>query len=213
MTARSCGSCDTRVPSSYRSEVREMFDDARSKRVVVLAHCLLNQNSISDGTADLPSQFEEIIELLMRSRIGLIQLPCPELLCLGLDRGDERGADRPLLEENTRIRGLMSEARHVRVLRERANDLVKQIRQYQSHGLDVLGVIGVDRSPSCGVATTSISGSEQPGKGTFFEILAEALKDSGIAIPMIGTKTSEPEASLEKVRQLLSTEGTKTKNG
>lgn len=180
-----------------------MFEDARSKRVVVLAHCLLNQNAISDGTADLPSQFDEIIELLMRSRIGLIQLPCPELLCLGLDRGDPRGGERPLLEENTRIRGLMGESMHVQALREKAIELVKQLRQYQSHGFQVLGVIGVDRSPSCGVATTSISGSEQPGKGAFFEILAAVLEDSGISIPMIGTKTSEPEASLEAVRRLL----------
>ncbi len=184
------------------------FNDARSKKVVVLAHCLLNQNSISDGTADLPSQFEEIIQFLMSRRVGLIQLPCPEFLCLGLNRGDERGAERPLLEENTRIRELMGEARHVHVLRERANDLVQQIREYQSHGFEVLGVIGVDRSPSCGVATTSIGGSEQPGKGAFFEILAAALEESGITIPMIGTKTSEPEASLKKVRRLLTPEGT-----
>jgi predicted secreted protein len=180
-----------------------MFDDTRSKKVVVLAHCLLNQNSISDGTADLPSQFEEIVQFLMSRRIGLIQLPCPELLCLGLDRDDRRGAERPLLEENTRIRGLMGEAGHVHVLRERANDLVQQLREYRSHGFEVLGVIGVDRSPSCGVATTSIGGSEQQGKGVFFEILAAVLEENGITIPMIGTKTSEPEASLEKVKHLL----------
>jgi predicted secreted protein len=120
-----------------------------------------------------------------------------------LDRGDQRGAERPLLEENTRIRESMGEDIHVHVLRERANDLVRQIRQYQSHGFAVLGVIGVDRSPSCGVATTSIGGSEQPGRGVFFEALAAALEESGIPLPMIGTKTSEPEASLEKVRQLL----------
>lgn len=39
-----------------------MFQDKRSKKVIVLAHCLLNQNSLSDGTADLPGQFTEIIE-------------------------------------------------------------------------------------------------------------------------------------------------------
>ncbi|MGD8726890.1 MAG: hypothetical protein PVH40_04545 [Gemmatimonadales bacterium] len=180
-----------------------MFDDARSKRVVVLAHCLLNQNAISDGTADLPSQFDEIVEFLMRNRIGFIQLPCPEILCLGLDRGDPHGAERPLLEENTRIRALMGEAAHVHVQRESANQVVQQIRQYVSHGFDVLGVIGVDRSPSCGVTTTSIGGSERPGKGTFFEILAEALEQNGIALPMVGTKTSDPEASLERVRRLV----------
>jgi hypothetical protein len=38
-----------------------MFNDARSKRIVVVAHCLLNQNSISNGAANLPSQIEMII--------------------------------------------------------------------------------------------------------------------------------------------------------
>lgn len=86
-----------------------MFTDSRSRRVIFLSHCLLNQNSISDGTADFPSQFDEVIELLMKNRIGIIQLPCPELLCLGLDRGDSNGAKRPVLGENTRIRELLSE--------------------------------------------------------------------------------------------------------
>ena len=68
-----------------------MFDDARSRRVILLAHCLLNQNAISDGTADFPSQFTELVELLTSNRIGMIQLPCPELICLGLDREDRNG--------------------------------------------------------------------------------------------------------------------------
>ena len=91
----------------------------------------------------------------------------------------------------------------MQTLRAKATQLVEQIRQYQSHGFEVLGVIGVDRSPSCGVATTSLGGSEQPGKGVFFEILTAALENSGLPIPMIGTKTSEPEASLERVRRLV----------
>lgn len=66
-----------------------MFTDNRSKKIIVLAHCLLNQNSISDGTADLPGQFTEIVRLIMRNDIGMIQLPCPELHCLGLDRQDK----------------------------------------------------------------------------------------------------------------------------
>lgn len=32
-----------------------MFTDGRSRRVVFLAHCLLNQNAISDGTAEVPA--------------------------------------------------------------------------------------------------------------------------------------------------------------
>ncbi len=180
-----------------------MFDDARSKKVVLVAHCLLNQNSISDGTADLPSQFDEIIEYLMANDIGIIQMFCPELTCLGLDRGDERGSERPLLEENTRIRGLLSDAANIDTMRRKADGLVRQVQHYMSHGFQVLGVIGVDRSPSCGVETTSKNGVEEQGKGVFMEILSETLVENGVTLPMVGTKTHDRETSLEKVRRCV----------
>ena len=180
-----------------------MFDDARSKKVVLLAHCLLNQNSISDGTADLPSQFNEIVEHLMANDIGMIQMPCPELTCLGLDRGDERGAERPLLEENTRIRGLLNEPGNIEMLRRMADDMTRQVQQYQAHGFEVLGVVGVDRSPSCGVETTSRNGIEEKGKGVFLEILTKTLADSGISLATVGTKTHDKGVSLEKVIHCL----------
>lgn len=45
-----------------------MFTDARSKRVIFVAHCLLNQNSISDGTADYPGVNEAILQTLLKAR-------------------------------------------------------------------------------------------------------------------------------------------------
>jgi predicted secreted protein len=108
-----------------------MFDDNRSKKLIVVAHCIVNQNSISDGTADFSSQFAEIIEPLMENKIGIIQLPCPELLCLGLDRQDKAGALRDLLSENTRIRDLMEEPQNIMKLRAKADDLIGQIEEYQ----------------------------------------------------------------------------------
>jgi predicted secreted protein len=150
-----------------------------------------------------PSQFEKIVEFLMVNHVGLIQMPCPELQCIGLDRGDERGSERPLLEENTRIRELLSEPEQLYALRQTAEFLVRQIREYQDFGFQVLGVIGVDRSPSCGVTTTSINGAEEPGRGVFMEALAETLAESGINTPMVGTKTQEPEVSLEKIKRLV----------
>lgn len=180
-----------------------MFDDFRSKRVIILSHCLLNQNSISDGTADFPSQFDEIISFLIESHIGMIQIPCPELLCLGLDRGDRNGGKRPVLDENTRIRELLDKRDNIRVLRLKAEEMIRQIQEYQHHGFQVLGVIGVNRSPSCGIETTSKHGAEEPGKGVFMEILSETLTRHGMTLPMVGTKTSEKEASLEKIRQFV----------
>lgn len=180
-----------------------MFTDSRSRRVVFLSHCLLNQNSISDGTADFPSQFDEVIDLLMKNRIGIIQLPCPEFLCLGLDRRDSNGAKRPVLDENTRIRALLTEKDQIAVIRDKAEEVVRQTREYQHYGFQILGVIGVNRSPSCGMETTSRNGEEQPGQGVFMEILSETLSANGISLRMIGTKTGEKELSLEKVRRFI----------
>jgi len=160
---------------------RSMFTDHRSKRVVFVSHCLLNQNSISDGTADFPSQFEDLISMLMANKVGIIQMPCPELLCLGLDRGDKRGSERALLEENTRIRNLMQ----------------------QEENFSALGLVGINRSPSCGIETTSIDGREEPGMGVFMQVIAEELQKEHLEIRMVGVKTSRTEESLGKVRRLL----------
>ena len=100
-----------------------MFTDGRSKKVIFLAHCLLNQNAISDGTAVYPAAFRELIQLLLDREVGIVQMPCPELCCLGLDRGDDQ--------------------------------VVDQIQEYQKHCFQVLGIVGANRSPNCGVETTS----------------------------------------------------------
>jgi predicted secreted protein len=180
-----------------------MFNDNRSRRLIITSHCLLNQNSISDGTADLPSQFTGIIQLLMTQNIGIIQLPCPELLCLGLDRQDQEGANRELLKENSRIRNLLQQEKNIKILRAKAEELIYQIEQYLKYNFEILGLIGVNRSPSCGIETTSIDGKEQPGKGFFMKIIDEELQKRNLSIKMLGTKTSEVEASLQKVRELL----------
>jgi predicted secreted protein len=180
-----------------------MFDDNRSKSIIVVAHCLLNQNSISDGTADFPGQFRELIDLILANGIGLIQLPCPEVTCLGLDRKDKLGGTRPLLEENSRIRNLLSEPACVERLRSKAEEVASHIQEYESYGFKIWGVIGVNRSPSCGVETTSRDGHEVEGQGVFIELIAEALRGRGQTMKMIGVKTSQGEEAVQKLRQLI----------
>jgi len=180
-----------------------MFNDRRSKRIVIVAHCLLNQNSISDGTADCPGQFDEVVDLIISNRIGLIQLPCPELTCLGLDRKDPDGGKRSLLMENTRIRNLLREKDNMERLRHRAEEIAAQVQEYRSYGFDVLGVIGINRSPSCGVETTTKDNAEVEGQGVFVELLSEACHRREQALRMIGVKTSEKDESVRKLSQLL----------
>lgn len=64
-----------------------------------VAHCVLNQNSISDGTACFPGCIPEIVDTLRAPDVGIVQMPCPELHCLGLDRGNVHGSSAPSLNK------------------------------------------------------------------------------------------------------------------
>jgi len=180
-----------------------MFGDNRSKRIMIVAHCILNQNSISDASANLRSQFTEIVERIMKENIGIVQLPCPELQCLGLDREDRLGGTRPVLEENTRIRESMLREGNLKLLEREIEKIVFQTTEYRKHGFEITGIIGINRSPSCGVETTTVKNEEVEGTGVFMEMLSEALTKDGQTIRMIGVKTGEIQESLNRLEALL----------
>ena len=178
-----------------------MFTDTRSKRVMFVAHCVLNQNSISDGTADYPSAHVDVIRLLMDAQVGIVQMPCPELCCLGLDRGNIYGAESPVVVENTRIRKEMQKAPASACLAALVDQIMLQIEEYHKHGFIILGIVGVNRSPCCGVDTTSDHNSEIKGQGVFVAAIQEALAAENLSIPVIGIK-STPDA-VKRIEALL----------
>lgn len=180
-----------------------MFHDARSKKLVLVAHCVLNQNSISDGTADYAGSIKEVVSLLLETGCGIIQLPCPELHCLGLDRGDVHGAERPLLVENTRIRDSMTRDPAVRTLQVPVQSVVYQVEQYLRHGFTLLGVVGIDRSPSCGVNTTSMDNQEVRGEGVFIGALRKELEKQNVQTEWVGIKATEIEHALLSVGRIV----------
>ncbi|MDR7422479.1 MAG: hypothetical protein QN159_08415 [Armatimonadota bacterium] len=56
------------------------------RRVVFLAHCLLNQNAKVDEFAWYPGVVKPAIDLLREFGYELAQLPCPEMTFLGVNR-------------------------------------------------------------------------------------------------------------------------------
>lgn len=178
-----------------------MFQDGRSQKVAFLAHCLLNQNAISDGTAVRPAGFPEMVSYLLEHGVGIVQLHCPELLCLGLDRGDPQGAERPVVVENTRIRRAMAQAEPSRRLAQLVEDTMTQLLEYRRYGFQVVGILGANRSPCCGVDTTSQDDQEVPGMGVFLEALSHRLEEVGWKIPMVGFRGTDD--AVETVQRLL----------
>ena len=179
-----------------------MFEDIRSKKVIFVCHCMLNQNAISDGTAVYPAAFRELTDWAYAHDIGIVQMPCPELQCLGLDRGDPEGAKRPVTVENTRIRRAMEQGEPGEKLKELISLVLWQIREYSRHGFQIIGIIGANRSPNCGVETTSDHDEETEGMGLFMGGLKAALDDLGLKIPMTGLKASDDIVKkLEELKQ------------
>ena len=98
----------------------------------------------------------EVVDPYLRDDIGICQMPCPEQLAWGgvLKRHLLRLYGRPWL--GPVIRPLRPALTAYTALRYwlLARRVAGQIADYQKSGFEVAGVVGVDASPTCGVATT-----------------------------------------------------------
>src|SRR3989344_3578721 len=71
----------------------------RSRKLVFVAHPILNQNSMPVGKEKAPGAVKEVVEILAENGIGIIQMPCPELECFGIER---KPKNKEELEEEMR---------------------------------------------------------------------------------------------------------------
>lgn len=152
-------------------------------KVAFVAHCLLNQNAKVAEFARLPGVVSPIIRKLKEKDFIIEQLPCPEILAMGLTRW---WTTRDMYD-NPGYR------RHCRTLAKFTADLIED---YYRKGFEVI-LVGLDGSPSSGVRYTGSSdpiwgGRPQatfdqykivPGKGIWIEELEKELQSRGIPFP------------------------------
>ena len=132
------------------------LSDGRSGRVIFVSHCLLNENVRYLGGATRLGAVDELVDAAQSGGVGFCQMPCPEqvawggvlkrrlLLAYGADRRHPRMMRlAPWFLAYTRWR-------YRRLARAVAND----VADYCRSGYDVVGMVGVDGSPSCGVRCT-----------------------------------------------------------
>ena len=162
------------------------FKDCRSMKVVFVSHCHLNQNALLERCAESPAAVAALAEGLLKREVGIVQMPCPELMVLGLNRG------------HIAIRSGLESIPAREAIRKLGEALAFQVRQYRDAGVTVLGVLGKNGSPACGVEKTSRSDGQGPidGQGVFIELLRDELRRNGGEVPVAGTMDSEPGAAL-----------------
>ncbi len=171
--------------------------DKRNHRIVFLAHCFLNMNTRFPEGAEFPGANVPLVELLLQSEVGIVQMPCPEFLCLGLEKtGWAVGSEAA-------IRG---------AFRRVAETVADQVEAYLGCGYKILGIIGMNPSPSCGVEVSKGKGtmlgldrdtSEKAEPGVFIEELTTLIQERGLPLPPVfGVRRTLPgEGGLEKQLQ------------
>ena len=163
------------------------FRDCRSMKVIFVPHCALNQNARSPTTATSPAGATGFIAGLFERGIGIVQLPCPELMIIKLGRG------------GIKIRSALDTIPARAACRKMSKDLVYQIKQYLDCGVEVLGIFGKDDSPSCGVETTCYDGEHGQGVGLFIQELQAELAQQDLTVPIAELKDNENQVNLAVV--------------
>ena len=168
---------------------RDWSGDPRSGKVVFLSHCMLNQNACIVRAADFPAMFEPLVEYLQKKQVGLIQMPCPELYCLGLGRRAVRV-------------GLESPAGRQR-LERLIDDLIFTIREYRFQGFEVVGILGKQGSPACGVTRTWLDNRQQDGQGVWIRELKKRLVAEKLDVPVLGVADHKQDEAIKWLEEML----------
>lgn len=139
-------------------DVFSRLHDERSGKVVFVSHCLLNENTRYAGGAFRPGVVGEVLARFVSNGWGIYQMPCPEQRAWGgvLKRHLLRayGSKRSVLYRLRRPLLWTFIAYSRGVYARLARRVVHDIADYQRSGFQVVGVVGVGSSPSCGITTT-----------------------------------------------------------
>lgn len=180
-----------------------MFDDIRSKKVIFLSHCILNQNATAPDCAFYPAALKEVIYFCLKENISIKQMPCPELLFLGLDRQRQTGMQPTNAEEKTRVGELVSDYNGSEVCDQIAQVIVYQLEEYIKNGIDVIGIIGINATPSCGADTYWSDGEAREGPGVLIEEISKLMLERGLRIPVKGINMENPQEAVSICESLL----------
>ncbi|MFJ7728697.1 CD3072 family TudS-related putative desulfidase [Neobacillus sp. NPDC097160] len=142
----------------------------RSKKILLVSHCILNQNTVIEDEARAEGAVLSAVEWAMKAGYGFLQLPCPEFTFLGLNR-----PSMTYEQYNT--------PEYRKHCREILKPVLLQAEDYLKNDYEIVGLLGIQSSPSC-----------DPTRGIFMEELAAMFAEKGITLKTLWylPNTSEP---------------------
>ena len=113
----------------------------RIKKIAIISHCIINQNSVVKGEYKDINIFFPFIKKLFEENIGILQLPCPETECYGLRRWGH-------------VKEQFDNCGYRKYVEKIVNSFVDIIKEYINNEYEIVGIYGIAGSPSCGVNLT-----------------------------------------------------------
>lgn len=115
----------------------------RGRRILILSHCILNQNSVVLPYGREMKDFQELVNYCLNKNIGIVQLPCPELKQLGLKRWGH-------------LKTQLDYPGYRNLCRELLKPIIDDMEDYLANDYEILGICGIKGSPTCGVTLTCV---------------------------------------------------------
>lgn len=180
--------------------------------ILFVSHCVLNIASkvVMYNEAEMAAEEDlrrRFVSRAVSQGVQLVQLPCPEFIMYGSRRWGHVSEQFDTPYFRSQCRKLLE-------------DYMLQIKEYLSNDrFRILGIVGIDGSPSCGVDYTcygiwggNLSDRDDlnaciatsrlgTGRGILMDEFHKLLKEQNVDVPMVGLFADEPEkimALLEK---------------
>jgi len=163
----------------------------RSKKVVFVSHCLLNQNVRPSGSEKYPGVVKDLLGLFAEAGIGIVQLPCPHIEF-------NEGLNRKLKSKTS------YETNGYRICCQKiSSSIIEEIERYLKEDYSVVAIIGVELSSTCGVHQVENGRRNVPGKGILIEEIEKNMQKKNFQVPIIGINLNNIYSSIERVQSLL----------
>lgn len=171
-----------RLGSSLRQLLRPPPADLRGGQVLAVIECHLNPNARDAGAARHAAFNPGLLQACAASSTGLVQLPCPELACLG-----PRRARRPDQSLRDAMQTPASRQRCAHLAEQAADQLLTRVQT----GCTLLAVVGGNaQSPGCAVHVGA--GGLRATSGSLMLQLQAAMRARRLDPPFVPLRDDEP---------------------
>lgn len=157
--------------------------DGRGRRLVAVIECVLNQNARDAGAASFPAMNWALVDLCREYNVGIVQMPCPEIACLGLERARPPG---------TSIRQALDTQAGRQCCANLGVDVVDRLATYADAGCQLLAILGGNpQSPGCAVHDGGDALLSE--SGVLLRELQTELRKRGMEIPFLSLRDADAE--------------------